>query len=168
MEMQRFIPAAFLGALLVALVLAIVYRRYPGARSWIHVAAASIAAMPLAVILHNVLSALIRGEEAVSFILALVVAPAAFAVGTLGAGLAIARSGRGWEVGASLLIAGAGMALFGLYGIFALVVTTVEGGNPPYQAAIESLLLPISLLTLLGGAVSALFCAIVPHRQTLA
>lgn len=168
MEYEVFFLGALGATVLVGVVLALAARRYPSTRRWVVVSAIGIVALPAGIVLHNVLSALIAGEEAVSFIAALVVAPAFFVVGTLGAGLAAARTGRGWETGTSLVIAGAGMGIFVAYEIFALVVTTIEGENPPYQATIEAFVLPISLLALVGGAVSGLFCALVPSRQTLA
>lgn len=168
MDHGLFLLGAMAGMVAAGLALLLASRRYPRARPWAVLAGISLAAMPLAVILHNVLSALIRGEEAISFVVAVILAPAGFAVGTLGAGVALARDGRAWEVGASLTIAGAGMALFGLYGVFALIVTSVGGANPPYQAGVEAIVLPVSLLAIVGGALSALFCSLVPGRQTLA
>lgn len=160
MDFRLFAAGAIVAAVIVGLVLALASRRYPDARPWARLAAISIAALPVGVLVHNVVGALTGGEEATSFVVALVIAPAGFAIGTVGAGLAVAR--RRSEVGASLLVAGAGMALLGLYAVFALVVTAIERGNPPYQASIEAVVLPVSLLALTGGALSAMFWTVGP------
>lgn len=103
-----------------------------------------------------------------SFIIALVVAPGAFAVAVVGAGVTLARSPGAWSVGVSLLVAGAGMAVFGLYTIGALVVTTLLGGNAPWQGSVEMVLLPLSLLALVGGSLSALFYVLMPRSPAIA
>ncbi len=157
-----------LAPVLLGIVLIVIARRYPETRRWALITGVSVAAIPVAIVLHNVLSAIVGGEEGVSFVVALVVAPAGFAVGALGVGLRLARSGRAWEVGVSIAIAGAGMALFVAYMVFAFVVTTIERGNPPYQASIESIVLPVVLIAVVGGSLSALFCTLAPSRQTLA
>ncbi|MBI2323769.1 MAG: hypothetical protein HYU87_02235 [Chloroflexi bacterium] len=166
------VQALFIGILLapvlLGIVLVMVARRYPETRGWAAVAGISVALIPVAIVLHNVLSAIVGGEEGVSFVVALVVAPAGFAVGALGVGLRLARSGRAWEIGVSIAIAGAGMALFVAYMVVALVVTTIERGNPPYQATVQAIVLPVALIALVGGSLSALFCTVVPSRQTLA
>jgi hypothetical protein len=100
---------------------------------------------------HSVASALIGGEEAVSFILALLVAPAGFAIGTLGAGVVTLRTHR--TLGARIMLAGLGLAIFAGYSLFALVVTTIEGGNPPYQAMIEQFALLAAALAMAAGAI---------------
>ena len=166
--MQALFIGILLAPVLLGIVLVLVARRYPETRRWAAVTGISIATIPVAIVLHNVLSAIAGGEEGVSFVVALVVAPAGFAVGALGVGLRLARSGRSWELGASIAIAGAGMALFVAYMVFAFVVTTIERGNPPYQAPIESIVLPVALIALVGGSLSALFCTFVPARHTLA
>jgi hypothetical protein len=58
------------------------------------VAVIATAAFPLAIVLHNVLSAFIGGEEAVSFVIALLVAPGFIAAGTLGVALTLSRDAR--------------------------------------------------------------------------
>jgi hypothetical protein len=71
-------------------------------------------------------------------------------------------------VGVSLLVAGGGMALFGLYMIGALLVTTVLGGNPPWQGPIEAVVLPVSLLALTGGSLLGLYYVFIPPSRALA
>ena len=146
-----FIIVAIVSMLAVAIELYPVARRDRAARPWAILAAASAVAVPTAILLHNVASALIGGEEAVSFILALLVAPAGFATGTLGAGVATLRSDR--TLGLRILLAGAGLAIFAGYMLFALVVTTIEGRNPPYQAIVEPLALVTAALAMGAGAI---------------
>lgn len=55
-------------------------------------------------------------------------------------------------------------AVFVLYMVFTFVVATIAGGSPPYQAAFEALLLPIALIAVVGGSLSALFCVIIPWQ----
>ena len=163
-----FILAALVSMLVAGAVLLISARRHSALRPWATVVGASVAAMPLAIVLHNLVSALIGGEEAVFFVVALVVAPAAFAVGVVGAGLALTRNASDRSVGVSLLVAGGGMALFELYMIGALLVTTVLGGNPPWQGPIEAVVLPVSLLALTGGSLLGLYYVFIPPSRALA
>ena len=144
------IPSVALAMLVVAIVLAIVARGTPHLRPWVTITALGVVAMPAAVVLHNVLSAIVGGEEAVSFIVALMVAPACIAVGVIGAAVVLLRERR--ELGVAVCVAAAGIGLFAAYMIFALVVTTIEGRNPPYQAPVELALLPLGTLAAIGGA----------------
>jgi hypothetical protein len=146
-----FIIVAIVSMLAVAVELYPVARRDRAARPWAILAAASALAVPAAIVVHNVASALIGGEEAVSFILALLVAPAGFAIGTLGAGVVSLRSDR--TLGGRILLAGLGLAIFAGYMLFALVVTTIEGGNPPYQAVLEPFALLAAALAMAAGAI---------------
>jgi len=152
-------PLVILGlmvsAIILALVLATAAQRIPAARRWAILATASAVAIPLAVVLHNVLSAITGGEEAVSFILALVIAPIGFMIALLGGGLAIAGDPGEHDLATSLLIAAMGMAIFGAYGLFALVVTAMYGGTPPYQEAVEDVVVPVSVIALAAGALFA-------------
>lgn len=150
-----FIVALLISMVAAGTVVALASRTHPAARPWATVVGSSVVVMPLAIVLHNVGSALIGGEEVVSFVVALVLAPGAFAVGLLGAGFALARSRDAWRVGVSLLVAGGGMTVFGFYMIGALVVTTVLNGDAPWQGPIELVILSTALLALVGGSLSA-------------
>lgn len=163
MSWPTFLIGALISMVASGVVLALSAPRYPAVRRWAIVVAASVAAMPLAIVVHNVASALIGGEEAVSFIVALVIAPGAFTIALVGAGLTLARSPGAWTIGVSLLVAGTGMTAFGLYTLGALVVTSLLGGDPPWQGPIEMVVLPISLLALVGGSLSALVHALIPR-----
>lgn len=168
MSWSLFIPGALISMLAGGAVVALAARQHPSLRPWAIVVGASAAAMPLAIVLHNLVSVLIGGEEAVFFVVALVVAPIAFAVGILGAGLELARIAGRFGTGMSLLVAAAGMALFGLYVTGALVVTTVLDGNPPWQGPIEAVVLSVSLLALVGGSLSALLSVLIRRSSAVA
>ena len=47
------------------------------------------------------------------------------------------RSGRHRDLGVALLISGGSVALLAIYAGFAVLVTSVAGGTPPYQATVE-------------------------------
>lgn len=155
MEWEFVIGASLASMVIIGGVLAITGPSEDRAHIWLKVVVGSVAAMPVAIVLHSVTSAVLGGEESVFFLIALIGAPAGFAIGTLGAGLALARAGRRWT-GTSLVVASMGMVLFALYGIFALIITSIEGRNPPYQATVQDIVLPVSVALLAGGALSAL------------
>lgn len=148
-----FTIVAVISMLAVAIELYPVARREPKARPWAILAAASAFAVPAAIVLHNVVSALIGGEEAISFMLAILVGPIGFAIGTLGAGLVTLRSNR--TLGARIMLAGAGLGILAAYSLFALVITTIERGNPPYQAIIEPIALLAAAVAMAAGAIGA-------------
>ncbi len=131
------IPALVLAAIVLAIVLVLAAREVPAVRPWLVVGALGAAAMPVAILLHNVLSALIQGEEAVSFVVALAVAPAVVAVGFVGAARALLREWR--DLGVAVALAAGGLALFAAYMVLILVVTTLAGGNPEWQGATDAI-----------------------------
>jgi hypothetical protein len=143
-----FFVVAIVSGLAMATLLWLLARSEPGVRRWAIVVTASAAAIPVAIVVHNVLSAFIGGEEAISFVLALLVAPAFLMVGAIGGGLAMMRQPA---LGAPILLYAAGMALFALYSLFALIITTVAGGNPSYQGAVEAVVVPSAALAMLAG-----------------
>lgn len=150
-----FITVVLLAIVVLGIVIAMAVRQVPASRPWAAVAALAIASFPVSIVLHNVLSAVFGGEEEVSFIIALFVAPALIAAGTLGVAVSLSRDARFARVGMSLLLAGAGFVLFAVYAVFALVVTAITGGNPPYQAFIEATALAVSAATIVIGTVLA-------------
>jgi hypothetical protein len=133
MSWEFFIPTALPAMLVVGFVLIASATRSSAARPWMLLAALSIAVMPVAIVLHNVVSALIGAEETVFFVAALA----------------------------------AGMCLFGLYALVAVVVTTVAGENLPWQRTVEPLVLPASSLLLASGALWGLV-SIVSQRGATA
>lgn len=152
-----FIGTALVAMVAVAAVLIGLARQFRSTRPWVVLAAISVAAMPVGIVLHNLVSALAGGEEAMFFVIALVGAPVGFAVGTLGSGVTLLRKEGSRRLGASLLVAGAGMASFALYGLVAAVATTLAGGNLAWQPAVEAVVLPVSSLGLVGGALAGLY-----------
>jgi len=150
-----FIAVVLIAIVVVGVVIATAVNQVPAARPWATVAALAIAAFPVSIVLHNVLSAVFGGEEAVSFIIALLIAPGLIAAGTLGVAVTLRRDARFAQVGTSLAVSGAGLVLFAVYAVFALVVTSVSGGNPPYQAFIEATALVLSAATIAIGTVLA-------------
>lgn len=150
-----FVPLMLAAMLVIGAVLMLVARTSSVGRRWIVLAVASIIALPSAIVFHNVASALIGGEEGVSFVLALIVAPAGVAAGTFGAGVAIARLERWRGLGRALVLAASGIGLLFAYAAFALVVTTIERGNPAYQGQIEAFVLPVSATAMTVGAIWA-------------
>lgn len=150
-----FIPVALLAIVVVGIVIATAVHQVPAIRPWAAVAALAIAAFPVSIVLHNLLSAVFGGEEALTFIIALLVAPGLIAAGTLGVAVSLSRDARFARVGMSLLVAGAGFVLFAVYAFFALAVTAITGGNPPYQAFIEATALLVSAATMIIGTVLA-------------
>ena len=153
MSWQLFSPIVLLAIVIVGIVALTAVREVPATRPWATVAVLAIAAFPLAIVLHNVLSAFIGGEEAVTFVIALLVAPGFIAAGTLGVALTLTRDARFAPVGRAMLLAGAGFALFALYAVFALVVTALAG--PPFQSVIEQVALGLSAVAMTVGATLA-------------
>jgi hypothetical protein len=150
-----FIPVVLLAIVVVGIVIATAVKEVPATRPWATVAALAIAAFPVSIVLHNVLSAVFGGEEAVSFIIALLVAPGLIAAGTLGVAVTLSRDTRFAGVGMSLLVVGAGFVVFAVYALFALAVTAITGGNPPYQVFVEATALAVSAATMMIGTVLA-------------
>jgi hypothetical protein len=152
---QLIIPALVLSALTVAAVLVVAARRSSATRPWLVIAALGVAAMPLAIVLHNVLSALSGGEEGVTFVVAVMVAPVCIAIGILGAGIALRDERRDLAVG--VLIAGIGIAAFGLLSLFAFID---DDAAAPFQVII----VPATVAAVVGAVWSVM--ATVGRRLT--
>jgi hypothetical protein len=149
---QVFIPVVLVSSVVVGVVVASTVREVAATRRWATVAVIGIAAFPVAIVLHNVLSALFGGEEVVSFVVALLVAPGFMAVGTLGVARALTRDERFAQVGAWLVVACGGLALFAIYAVAAVTVTALVRGSPPLQAPIEAVALPLTAAAIALGA----------------
>ena len=113
-----------------------------------------IAAFPVAVVLHNLASALLVAEETVSFIVGVLIAPAAITLGTLGLGLALRRARPLAAVG--FICFGAGLAALPVYAAV-LFIDAALGATPGAQDVVQSVVLPLSLAVATAGAIVAAF-----------
>jgi hypothetical protein len=139
-------------AVVLTIVVALLRDDVPDARRWTLVLIASVVVGPVA----SMLSGPLGLPEGIDVLIALVVTPIGFTAGALGAGLVMVRGGRHRDLGVALLISGGSVALLAIYAGFAIVVSTVAGGNPPYQAAVE-LLVELVVATGIGiGAAGAI------------
>ncbi|HTJ61345.1 MAG TPA: hypothetical protein VL333_09175 [Candidatus Saccharimonadales bacterium] len=120
-------------ALVIAIVVALVRDDVPDARFWTLLLIGSVTLGPLATVLVGTVGV----PDGVDVFIALVLTPLGFTAGAFGAGLVMVRGGRHRDLGVALLIAGASVALLAIYAGFAIVVTSLEGGEPSYQRAIE-------------------------------
>lgn len=155
MDWGLFIPIILVSTIALGLEVVFAMRDHPAARGAGVIAAFGIAAFPVAIVVHNVLSAFIGGEEVASFILAVLVAPTAIAVGTLGVAVALLRDPRARPLARGLLASGLGLTLVAGYMLFALVVTSLAGTNPSYQPAVEAAVMLASGLAIVGGVLYA-------------
>ena len=123
----------FCSALVIAFVVALLRDDVPGARRWTLVLIGSVIFGPLA----TLIAASVGIPDGFDLLVALVVTPVGFTAGALGAGIVMVRDGTHRDLGVALLIAGASVALLAIYAGFAIVVTSLQGGEPPYQATVE-------------------------------
>lgn len=149
------IPVMLVATLAIGVEAVLAMRTHPAARTPAYIVVAGVVAFPVAIILHNALSALIRGEEAVSFILALFVAPAAITFGTIGLALALRSDPGTRQLALGFGLCGAGLVLFVGYSVFALVMSSLVGSEPSFQATVEVLAVLLAALAMVGGALFA-------------
>lgn len=163
---QLVIPAIVLSALVIGAVLAFAARSSRRVRRWLALSALGIAAMPLAIVLHNVLSAFIEGDEAISFIVALAVAPLLIAIGLVGVARVLLRERR--DLGIAVALGAAGIGTFALYMLFLLIVTTAAGGNPTWQGVSDAIVMTAATLAAAGGALSSVLVSVRGGRPATA
>lgn len=120
-------------ALIIATVVALLRDEVPDARRWTLLLIGSVTLGPLA----TVLAGTVGIPDGIDILIALLLTPVGFTAGALGAGIVMVRGGSHRDLGVALLIAGASVALLAIYAGFTIVVTSLEGGDAPYQAAIE-------------------------------
>jgi hypothetical protein len=144
-------------ALAISVIVAFLRADVPEARRWTLVLIGSAIVGPLAALLAAPLG-LPDGFDALVGVL---ITPIGFAAGAIGAGLVMVRSGRHRDLGVALLISGGSVALLAIYAAFAVVVTTIAGGNPPYQATVE-LIVEIGVAT---GVSLGMFGAILAYLE---
>lgn len=154
-----FIPVMVLATMLVGIVATLAARVHPAIRFAATVCALSAVAMPVAIVLHNATSAWIGADDAVTFIAALLVAPAAFALGTYVLARDLEAEQRRSAMARGFTIAASGVSLMVAYVVFDLVIATF-GDPPDYQPMVESVVLPFAaLVTAVGAAMSAIALA---------
>jgi len=101
-------------AMVVIALLAVLGARRALPRRTLLFLAGSAAIGPLAAILHNVVGALLGREEAVFFIIAVVLAPIAFAIAAIAGATSLLRDGRHTDLAAALVIGGSAILLLPL------------------------------------------------------
>ena len=106
----EFLDVVLIGAGILAIISGLTYlfvrtrplggRARQGVRYGLFVAAAGLVLFPVAVVLHNLVTALVGGEEPVFFLIAVILAPLALLAGTLGAVIsALVNAGRAPAIG---------------------------------------------------------------------
>jgi hypothetical protein len=150
MRWEIYIVAVMLASLVIAVEAVYAMANYHRARTFGLITVIGVVAFPVAVVVHNVLSAMLGTDEAVSFILGALIAPAAVTIGALG--VAFALRGVQAVASAGFAIFGAGLAIFPLYVLAILVLTTV-GGEVPSQEAFAATMLPVSLAVITAGVI---------------
>lgn len=141
------------GALVVAVVVALLRPDVPDARRWTLLLIASVVGGPLATLLAGPLGA----PEGIDLLVGLVLTPLGFTAGALGAGLVMVRADRHRDLGIALLIAGASVLLLAIYTGFAIVVTSIAGGELPYAGVVDLIVhLGVATGIALGAAGAAL------------
>lgn len=136
-------------ALAIAIVVLLVRDDVPDARRWTLLLIGSVTLGPLATLLGGSLGL----PEGLGLLSGLVVTPLGFTVGALGTGLVMVRGGEHRDLGIALLISAGSVALLAIYAGFAVIITSIAAGNPPYQAALELLVeLVVATGVFIGGA----------------
>jgi hypothetical protein len=161
MRWEIYIVTALIATLVIAVETIYIMQEHPRARRAGLVSVFGIVLFPVAIVLHNVLSALMRGEEAVSFILGVLVAPAAITFGTLGVAYLIAD--RMPLVAVGFTLAGVGLLALPAYVLSAVVVSAM-GAEMARDGLFEAIALPASLVALAGGVIVVAFALAAPRR----
>jgi hypothetical protein len=154
MPWSLFIPVVLLAALAIGIEIVVAMSDHPAIRPVGLIAIFGVVVFPVAIVVHNAVSAFIGGEEAVSFILGLVVAPAAITLGTIGVAV------RLWDEGATALFlgfaaAGAGMAMFAAYLLVGFVASALLRTDIAGPGAEIAFLAVAGLVILAGAAYTA-------------
>ena len=154
-----FVPVMVLATMLVGIVAALTAQAHPAVRFAATVSALSAVAMPVAIVLHDVASAWLGTDDAVTFIVALLVAPAAFALGTFVLARDLDAEQRHSAIARAFTIAASGVSLMVANVVFDLVAG-MFGELPEYAAAVEDVVLPVAaLVTAIGATMSAIAVA---------
>jgi hypothetical protein len=160
-----FFSLLLIEAAVVAILVGVVMRHSKESRRAGWVVVSGVVVAPLAAVLHNALSVLGGGEDAVWFVAALVVAPLLVVAGTF----AVAHSLRSadHQLAVGFAVAALGMALFPLYAAVVIVAGPLLDAPNTYQGALEAILLPMCLaVTAMGIAYTGL--VLIRPRPSLA
>lgn len=148
MRSEMYVLAAMLASLVIGIETVYVMAGERRTRTFGVITVSGVVAFPVAVVLHNVVSALLGMDEAASFILGAVLAPAATTFGTLGIALVLRRTMPLAAAGFTLF--GIGMALFPVYVVAVLLLTALSPGAVP-RDQLEAVMLPASLAAIVAG-----------------
>lgn len=155
MSSALFLPVMVLATMLAGIVAALAARAHPRTRPAALLVAASSFAIPVFLVLHEALSGWVGDHEPVSFIIALLVAPAAFALGSSIEARDLSDEHRDRLLAAGFLLAGAGAAAMVLDLAVAVTIGAM-GSGLPLLADFEALIgPPIALATSAGAAIAA-------------
>lgn len=154
-----FIPVMVLATVLVGIVATLAARAHPTVRLAATVTALSAVGMPVAFVLHNMVSAWIGTDDPLTFIVALLVAPMGFALGAFLLARDLEREQPRSLMARGFTIAASGVSLMVAYVMFGFVVALFEL-RPDQQDAVERVILPFAaLVTSVGGVMSAIALA---------
>ena len=154
MRWEIYIVIVMLASLVVAGEVVFAMANHHRTRTFGIITVFGVVAFPVAVVIHNVLSAMLGTDEAVSFIVGAVIAPAAITIGTLG--VAFALRGAQAVASAGFAIFGAGLAIFPLYLISILVLSAVDA-QVVSQETFAATMLPVSLAVMTAGVIVSSF-----------
>jgi len=154
MRWDVYIVAVMLASLVVAVEAVYAMADHRRTRMFGLVTVFGIVAFPMAVVVHNVVSAVLGTDEAVSFIIGVVIAPAAITIGALGVAFTLRSENTLASFGFAMF--GAGLALFPLYLISALAATALAG-QAPAQEEFQTTMLFASLVAITAGLIASAF-----------
>ena len=160
MILRMVMPIVILGVLALFIEMVVARRRHPAVRGRVTLALLALAALPVAIVLHNVISAFTGGDEAVSFFVALLT-PLLVAITTVAVAVRLHR-----EPGASALgfgVAGAGLGLLAAFILLSLVLSELGGGGPPRQRWLDPLaavVVPLGTLAVVAGTAYEAFALV--------
>lgn len=155
-----FVPVMVLAMMLLGIVATLAARTHRDVRAAASICALSVVVIPVALVLHNLLGAVVGDDEPVTFALALLAAPASFAVGATLVARQLRHESADTSLSRSFTIASTGVVLMVLYIAFALVVDQLALADVALRARIESIVLPLAaLVTAFGAAMGAIAIA---------
>ena len=154
MRWEIYVVSVMIASLVVGAEAAYATRDGRAGRRFAVVTMFGIAAFPLAVVLHNLASVTVDREETVSFIVGVLLAPAAITLGTIGLAFAMHRARP--LAAAGFAVFAAGLGVFPLF--VALLLASAAAGSPvDAGGTVESVLLPLSLAIATAGAIVTAF-----------